>query len=59
LKPGKDFYYTLKAEFRRDGQPVKVTRRVALRAGQERRIELGSPGGASPERGVAWTRQTD
>jgi len=56
LQPGKDFYYTLKAEFRRDGQPVTVTKRIAVRAGQETLIELGSP---SVEGTVTRARQAD
>jgi len=33
LQPGKDYYYTLKAEIERDGRPVTATQRVAVHAG--------------------------
>jgi uncharacterized protein (TIGR03000 family) len=34
LVPRQEFYYTLKAEVVRDGQPISQTRRVAFRSGQ-------------------------
>jgi len=43
LPSGKDFYYTLKAEVVRDGQPVEMTRRVTVRAGAETRVAFESP----------------
>jgi uncharacterized protein (TIGR03000 family) len=43
LKPGQDFYYTLKAEMVRDGRPVTTTARVPVRAGEERRVKLTFP----------------
>src|SRR5207302_2813450 len=42
LPSGKDFYYTLKAEVVRDGQPVELTRRVTVRAGAETRVAFES-----------------
>jgi uncharacterized protein (TIGR03000 family) len=42
LPSGKDFYYTLKAEVVRDGQPVELTRRVTVRAGAETHIAFES-----------------
>lgn len=43
LEPGKDFHYTLKAEMDRAGRPVSVRTRVAVRAGEEKRVVLGLP----------------
>jgi uncharacterized protein (TIGR03000 family) len=40
LAPGQTFYYTLSAEVRREGRRLTVTRRVAVRAGQESAVEL-------------------
>jgi uncharacterized protein (TIGR03000 family) len=40
LAPGQTYYYTLAAEVRRGGQLLTVTRRVAVRAGQESAVEL-------------------
>src|SRR5436305_6226103 len=34
LDAGKDYYYTLKAEVVRDGQPVSVYRQLTVRAGE-------------------------
>ena len=42
LQPGKDFYYTLTAETVRDGQPVKATRQVAVRAGTKTQVVFDS-----------------
>jgi uncharacterized protein (TIGR03000 family) len=43
LRPGKDFHYQLEAKFVRDGQTVTVSKRIAVRAGQETRVELNAP----------------
>lgn len=43
LTAGKDYYYTLKAEIVRDGQPVVVTRDVAVRAGETVRASFEFP----------------
>jgi uncharacterized protein (TIGR03000 family) len=44
LDRGKSYYYTLRAEVNRDGRDIVTTRRVAVRAGQETRINLEVPG---------------
>jgi len=38
LNPGKEFHYTLKAEFAREGKPVTETKRVAVTAGNETNV---------------------
>src|SRR5262245_25441549 len=38
LQPDKDFFYTLKAEAVREGQPRSLSRRIAVRAGQTTRV---------------------
>jgi uncharacterized protein (TIGR03000 family) len=43
LTPGKEYYYTLKAEAMRDGQTVKVEQRVDVRAGRETPVTLVLP----------------
>jgi uncharacterized protein (TIGR03000 family) len=43
LQPGKQYYYTLKAEAVRDGQTQSVEQRVNIRAGQETRVTLTIP----------------
>jgi uncharacterized protein (TIGR03000 family) len=43
LEPGRDYYYTLKAEIVRDGQTVSTSRRVAVRAGEQTRVTLKFP----------------
>jgi uncharacterized protein (TIGR03000 family) len=43
LQPGREYHYTLTAELERDGKPIKVTRRVAVRAGAETRVEFVLP----------------
>jgi uncharacterized protein (TIGR03000 family) len=55
LEPGKDYYYTFRAEFPRGSQTVTVTERVAVRAGRETVVSFGAPEGAaeSPE-GTAY-----
>jgi len=40
LEPGGTFYYTLKANFQRDGRPVTLTKQVNVRAGQESRVNF-------------------
>jgi uncharacterized protein (TIGR03000 family) len=40
LPAGKEFHYTLTAVLDRDGQTVKATQEVAVRAGQESRVSL-------------------
>jgi len=43
LKPGRTFAYTLKAEFMKDGDMVKVEKVVTFKAGQEVKISLEGP----------------
>ncbi len=43
LETGKDYYYTLKAEMTRDGQPVAITRVVTVKAGEETRVSIELP----------------
>jgi uncharacterized protein (TIGR03000 family) len=40
LPPGKVFYYTLKAEFSRAGQPVSVSKKVKVQAGRNSQVDL-------------------
>ncbi|HBI45488.1 MAG TPA: hypothetical protein DDY78_21930 [Planctomycetales bacterium] len=40
LPAGKDFHYTLKAQYIRAGQPVVLSREVTVRAGEETRVNL-------------------
>jgi uncharacterized protein (TIGR03000 family) len=44
LPAGQIFHYNLKATVMRDGAPVSVEERVAVRAGQQSRITLSMPG---------------
>jgi uncharacterized protein (TIGR03000 family) len=43
LPAGKEFYYTLKADIVRGGQPLTVKKRVLVRAGEETRVALEFP----------------
>jgi uncharacterized protein (TIGR03000 family) len=43
LESGKEFHYTLRAEFVRDGANVTIERRIAVRAGQETTVSLNPP----------------
>lgn len=43
LEPGKTYYYDLTAEVERDGQPIRVTGRVVIRAGEQVRATLAEP----------------
>jgi uncharacterized protein (TIGR03000 family) len=43
LERNKTFYYTLNGELVRDGQVLKTSQRVAVRAGEETRVELQFP----------------
>jgi len=45
LAPGKNFSYTLKAEFNQDGKPVVVTKEVTIQAGAEVNVTLAAPAG--------------
>jgi uncharacterized protein (TIGR03000 family) len=46
LQPGKEAYYSLKASLVRDGKTVTATKRVAVRAGEERQVRLTFPSSA-------------
>ena len=43
LNPGKDYHYDLTAEVIRDGQKVMTTQQVAVRAGEETRVQIEMP----------------
>jgi uncharacterized protein (TIGR03000 family) len=43
LTPGKTFYYELKATAVRGGKTETVTKKVAVRAGKETRVEIEIP----------------
>jgi uncharacterized protein (TIGR03000 family) len=43
LQPGQTYYYVLKAEMQRAGQPVSVTGQVIIRPGQQVRAQLSDP----------------
>jgi uncharacterized protein (TIGR03000 family) len=42
LEPGRQYYYTLKAEMTRDGQPVVDSRRVYVSAGKTVNVDFGN-----------------
>ena len=54
LDSGKDFHYTLKAEFIRNGNEVTVHRRITVRAGQQTAADL-NPGGAAVSQAVYYS----
>jgi uncharacterized protein (TIGR03000 family) len=43
LEPGKEYFYTLKAEVVADGKPEVITERVTVRANRETRVNLALP----------------
>jgi uncharacterized protein (TIGR03000 family) len=43
LRPGRDYHYTLRAEVTRGGEVQRVSQRVAVRAGQETRVNIEIP----------------
>jgi uncharacterized protein (TIGR03000 family) len=47
LNPGRDYHYTLKAEWMRDGKAVSMTREIAVRAGEETRVQFAAEQPAS------------
>jgi uncharacterized protein (TIGR03000 family) len=47
LEPGRDFRYTFRAEFLREGKTIAVQQDVIVRAGRETAVSLDVPGGAS------------
>lgn len=40
LEPDRDYFYTLRAEWARDGDTLTATRRVTVRAGHETQVTL-------------------
>jgi uncharacterized protein (TIGR03000 family) len=49
LTPGKTFHYMLKATVVRDGKTEIVTKKVAVRAGEDTRVEIEIPETAAAE----------
>ena len=45
LPPGKDFHYTLKAEYSRDGKPVVLSKEVTVRAGAATQVDMQETAG--------------
>jgi uncharacterized protein (TIGR03000 family) len=50
LQPGKDYFYTLKADITRDNQSVSVSQKVSIRAGDETRVSFEFPVAAVAQR---------
>ncbi len=46
LEPGRDYFYLMRAEIKRGGRTVALTRRVTVRAGEESRVSFAF---SSPE----------
>ena len=40
LNPGQEYHYTLKAEFKKDGKTVSVSKDVTVKAGNETRVTM-------------------
>jgi uncharacterized protein (TIGR03000 family) len=58
LEPGKDFHYTLKAQFVRGEKTITVEQTIVVRASGETTVSLDVPAGASASyapRGPAYT----
>ena len=49
LTPGKTFYYVLKATVIRDGKTETVTKKVAVRAGEDTRVKIEIPEATAAE----------
>jgi uncharacterized protein (TIGR03000 family) len=45
LPPGKDFHYTLKAEYSRDGKPVVLSKEITVRAGAATQVDMQESAG--------------
>jgi len=43
IQGGKEFHYTLKAQVMKDGKPVVMEKRVAVRAGETTQVSLTVP----------------
>jgi uncharacterized protein (TIGR03000 family) len=50
LEPGRDYFYTLKAEVVRDGKTVTATKRITVHAGEETQVSLEVPVGSVAQR---------
>jgi uncharacterized protein (TIGR03000 family) len=50
LEQGQDYFYTLKAEFTRDGQTVSTSKRVTVRAGVESLVTFETPAASVAQR---------
>ena len=50
LQPGKTFHYTLKAEIERNGETLRATKDIEVRAGQETRVTFDFPGASVTRR---------
>jgi uncharacterized protein (TIGR03000 family) len=44
LNAGREYHYTLKAEFVKDGKVVKLSKEIAVRAGNETRVQFAADG---------------
>jgi uncharacterized protein (TIGR03000 family) len=44
LNPGREYHYTLKAEFQKDGKMVSVSKDITVKAGNETRVNLDAEG---------------
>ncbi len=59
LQPGKEYHYDLKIEVVRGGQVLSRTRQVAVRAGQDTRVDLGELNTAAAATGYLYTINND
>jgi uncharacterized protein (TIGR03000 family) len=50
LQPGQDYHYDFKAEVMRNGERLSTTKHVAVRAGQETRVQIDLPAGTVAQR---------
>jgi uncharacterized protein (TIGR03000 family) len=50
LEAGREFYYTIRGELTLDGQTVTTSKRVAVHAGEETRIQLEFPAASVAQR---------
>jgi uncharacterized protein (TIGR03000 family) len=60
LERGKDFHYTLRAEMVRDGRTLTASKRIAVRAGQVKKValEFTAPAGTAEPSGPVPTSGT-
>jgi uncharacterized protein (TIGR03000 family) len=50
LQPGRRYFYTVRAEVERDGQPVSESRRIYVEAGQTTNVDFKDLGGVQSAR---------